>query len=643
MELSKILQSKINGCNLSRTDEMRLRVITQLLNETDDGYSKWKKQNVTLRGIKVEGQDNGVWGSWGKGLYTVPLSNKAMAKQYGTVYFIVNGIPKKPKVLSGINEAEIFREKIIQDYLIKNNKQNERFGERYFYEHTSFEAEMLSLGYDGLVIKGREMVNYTPSNILYFKTEIQLKNYYESVIQNNKINESVKLNEEIYGSFITAYHQTDADRFIKGVITQKIRFGDGQAYGKGFYLTSDLESQTNMLGSYGDSVVKCIFKPNGILFFDAENQIKVFKKEMSILEQCNYWGFNLSQSQIKQIMGIDSEMLRRRDELEITSKFVNMEFERIKDCIGLSFKQPKDGNVIVMFKTDNIKISGYYPIDIDNNKLKKFKPLDIVHYRDSNVLNTPDTISKPNSVITSSDYKVYKELYDKIYKWLDGNLINLFIYAVDGSDKLYDFVNENNNGLHYKMRFGDLTWVLQIISKYSAYDNDYDIFGGIENKHQLIKRLNILENIVISSEYTKYFPYKTPSVIEQINTIKDRGLLRDMSKIKYISHTHKSIEDIIKKHESENNTVAVEWCVQQLNKIIKSKNKKIDKTELHYVKDAYDLRDFLIQVNETVKKLIDPLPYGVDIEKLKQTELLEILRRVQNTNSNFLFKILLSK
>ena len=45
------------------------------------------------------GKDNDVFGSFGKGLYTVPSSNKAMAKQYGELYYVVNAIPKKPKIV----------------------------------------------------------------------------------------------------------------------------------------------------------------------------------------------------------------------------------------------------------------------------------------------------------------------------------------------------------------------------------------------------------------------------------------------------------------------------------------------------------------------------------------------------------------
>ena len=43
------------------------------------------------------------------------------------------------------------------------------------------EDEMLNWGYDGLIIKGREMVNYKPKDIKYFKTENELQRYYETL------------------------------------------------------------------------------------------------------------------------------------------------------------------------------------------------------------------------------------------------------------------------------------------------------------------------------------------------------------------------------------------------------------------------------------------------------------------------------
>jgi hypothetical protein len=148
------------------------------INETIEEYSKWKRKNVTLRGIKELGKPNEVYGSFGKGLYTVPLSNKSMARQYGDIYFIVNAIPKNPKVVQNLNDAEILRYKLIDKYCKENNV---NYSLSFFENNTSMENEMIKLGYDGLIIKGREMVNYKPNDIKYFRTENELQRYYERI------------------------------------------------------------------------------------------------------------------------------------------------------------------------------------------------------------------------------------------------------------------------------------------------------------------------------------------------------------------------------------------------------------------------------------------------------------------------------
>ena len=148
------------------------------LNESNEEYSKWKRNNVTLRGIKELGKANEVYGSFGKGLYTVPLSNKSMARQYGDIYFIVNAIPKNPKVVQTLNDAEIFRYKLIDKYCKDNNVD---YSLSFFEKNTSMDIEMIKLGYDGFVIKGREMVKYKPNDIKYFKTENELIEYYNNL------------------------------------------------------------------------------------------------------------------------------------------------------------------------------------------------------------------------------------------------------------------------------------------------------------------------------------------------------------------------------------------------------------------------------------------------------------------------------
>jgi hypothetical protein len=148
----------------------------QLDSLTDAAYKKWKRLNVAIRGVKFGvGQENNAGAMLGSGLYLAALSNKSLARQYGKVYFVVNGKPKNPKIFNDLNSCEIWLyNKIIHPY----------GGQRIFNQKSSIEKELLDLGYDGILINGREMVNFSPPNdVLYFETEDELKTYYKWNIQ----------------------------------------------------------------------------------------------------------------------------------------------------------------------------------------------------------------------------------------------------------------------------------------------------------------------------------------------------------------------------------------------------------------------------------------------------------------------------
>jgi hypothetical protein len=158
--------------------------LTEIISEEFDriNYLKWKKRNVTLRGIldNNNSAENGGMAKYGQGLYTAFLGNKDLAKQYGKVYYVVNAIPKHPKIVYSTNDAEIFEQEMVTNFCKMHGvpRSNE-----FFSKNTTIADEMQRLGYDGLVIKGREMVNYTPpDNVLYFSNERELKNYYDIVI-----------------------------------------------------------------------------------------------------------------------------------------------------------------------------------------------------------------------------------------------------------------------------------------------------------------------------------------------------------------------------------------------------------------------------------------------------------------------------
>ena len=162
-------------------------------------YLSWKRKNVTIRGIKDRySDDNNGMAKYGSGLYTAFLGNKQLAKQYGHIYFVVNAIPKSPKVVYNTNEAEWLLQNIITNYCKEHGVPRSNI---YFNDNTSIPAEMLKLGYDGLIIKGREIVNYNPpANVLYFENEHQLYTYYEN---SNKLNINENLTTDVY-----IYHGT---------------------------------------------------------------------------------------------------------------------------------------------------------------------------------------------------------------------------------------------------------------------------------------------------------------------------------------------------------------------------------------------------------------------------------------------------
>jgi hypothetical protein len=159
----------------------------------DPHYLRWKRNNVTYRGTHEQPSDeydvngNGGMAILGSGLYTAALSNKAMARKYGTVYFVINGRPKNPKVFKTLNDWQIWEyNNLIVNYFNKKygpGHENNTDLKRPFYNKTDLSTEMQKLGYDGILITGREMVNYTPKNVKYYKDESQVIGYYEMYIK----------------------------------------------------------------------------------------------------------------------------------------------------------------------------------------------------------------------------------------------------------------------------------------------------------------------------------------------------------------------------------------------------------------------------------------------------------------------------
>lgn len=138
----------------------------------DKAYLKWKRANVSWRG---ESEQTGTRSATlGAGLYSAALSNKKMAAEYGKPFFLVGGVPDHPKVFNTLNDAQIFIQRL------KAHVLGVEFGSdtRKFDQTTTIEKEMIALGYDGMVVKGREMVKYSPGKVWRFYNEDELRVFY---------------------------------------------------------------------------------------------------------------------------------------------------------------------------------------------------------------------------------------------------------------------------------------------------------------------------------------------------------------------------------------------------------------------------------------------------------------------------------
>lgn len=204
----------INDDNSNRRKDNTTNIAEEVIREnTDANYRKWKRNNVTYRGISDDAVDgvNGGMAMLGQGLYSVPASNKAMAKKYGKLVLLVGAIPKNAKIFNTLNDWEIwFQNNVI--YPISKSKGKDYLDSR---DVNSISKEMMKLGYDGIIIKGREMVNYKPEDVKYYYNERQLEQHYDFYVENH-MSTSESINERIFtrGEFSEISKQIKKEGFL---------------------------------------------------------------------------------------------------------------------------------------------------------------------------------------------------------------------------------------------------------------------------------------------------------------------------------------------------------------------------------------------------------------------------------------------
>lgn len=205
------------------------KTITFVAEAMDPNYKKWRKNNVTYRGTRADNPwpldgINEYEGKFGKGLYTTPLSNKAMTKDYGKTWLIVGAIPRNPLKFRSINDAEIW----LQQYAIKNGKGEDDIDKlRNFWKKHTIEDEMTKQGYDGILINGREMILFNPDKekLRAFETERELEKWYDDFFSPST--EPVEWDGK--GGYVDPKRQVESKNIVKTKSGQEINLDEYDA------------------------------------------------------------------------------------------------------------------------------------------------------------------------------------------------------------------------------------------------------------------------------------------------------------------------------------------------------------------------------------------------------------------------------
>lgn len=334
------------------------------------------------------------------------------------------------------------------------------------------------------------------------------------LIKNNKINESKldskdlikinfyknKLNEEVYKNYITAYHRTsDIKKWWEWSEFESISGGKGDMYGKGFYMNYNFDSVDSEFShlNYGDYVVKCIVKTKNIIYFDYDNQIKLFGKAMSIKDQFDYWGIEYSNSIIaaKLIKSTFFTTVFSKSDLtsDLALKFVKLyNGNAIIGVNGISYSGYHDGKCVVLYNNDNLSIVGYY----EQNKRGEYKYISKEHKLHNKTLLAKST-SNPIHYSTGNEEKeIIKKLFPNIkFKLNKGGL------DIEGDVIIDDSTHSDVT----KITFGKINgnFITSNCTKHELVSIPHEVTGDfISDNASCFKSLQDVVNIVVGGDFS---------------------------------------------------------------------------------------------------------------------------------------------
>lgn len=200
----------------------------------------------------------------------------------------------------------------------------------------------------------------------------------------------LKLDERLVrtpDNYLEAYHRTEWEN-VDSIIANGFRPGYGAMYGKGWYFTYDLASQTRAdMTHYGDALLKCRINPKNLLIFDYNVSKDLFGDEYSLLDQLvKHYKIYISSRDVPMPLYNMSLDLEKTFTMPVYSadvaynqfvkSFVKSGHTSVSGIRGIVFTGNHDGNVLVSYAWDTSVPVEVALTDSDTGEMsQKFQPL----------------------------------------------------------------------------------------------------------------------------------------------------------------------------------------------------------------------------------------------------------------------------
>jgi len=311
------------------------------------------------------------------------------------------------------------------------------------------------------------------------------------------------LSEKIFGLLGFAYHRT-REGGLKNILNNKFLPGGGDMYGKGAYLTYELDSQlnSNMVSNYGEYIVKFKVNLDKVLIFDKNIQKIVYGKELSLWEQLIRFRVD-NKFRDKEVIDIYENELSNVD---YSSKVAFQFYDQVKSITkilnGILFTGKNDGLVLVMYNTNNM-----YPISYCFSDTTKLNEKDLVWNKsiDKNLFKDYmlSVTSGTKDVLQYFDYyekvdngfikiqkkdkwglldKNFKEILQPIYDYINFGYLDRNIIKIELNRK-YGLLDKNFKEIlepiynHIDLKFSrDGFIVLHLSNKFGFLSSDFKNF-----------------------------------------------------------------------------------------------------------------------------------------------------------------------